>query len=269
MGLQTDQSTAILFRCNLCGRDNSAPVQSKHRELLNCAQCGSSARARGVAYAVQRDILRDTQTPLREAAPRKHLRGVGMSDWTGYAADLERIFDYTNTFYHQEPRLDVTDAASAQKYQDLDFIISSDVLEHIVAPVSQALKNIRSMMRDDGLFILTAPYVEGYESIEHFPHLHNFKIVSNDGGYVLENRTANGLQERFEHLIFHGGPGSTLEMRMFGEGDLLNMLKYAGFNCEILEPRDESIGYLWDDCVENLLYGDRRTKAYVLLCRPG
>lgn len=269
MNVQTDLSTAISFRCNLCGHDNSAPPQTKHRELLNCVRCGSSARARGVVYAVQRYILGDVQTPLREASPRKHLRGVGMSDWIGYAADLERIFDYTNTFFHQEPMLDVTGAASTQKYQGLNFIISSDVLEHVVAPVSQALKNIRGMMRDDGLFILTAPYVEGYETIEHFPHLHDFKIVSDDGAYVLVNRTANGCEERFGNLIFHGGPGSTLEMRMFGEGDLLNMLKYAGFSCEILEPRIESIGYVWDDCVENLLYGARRTKAYVLLCRPG
>lgn len=266
--MQTDQPAVISFRCNLCGHDNSAPANSKHRELLNCEQCGSSARVRGVVYALQRDILRDTGTPLREAPPQKRLRGVGMSDWTGYASDLDRIFDYTNTFYHQEPSLDVTDVASAGKYQDLDFVISSDVLEHVVAPVSQALKNIRGMMRDDGLFILTAPYVEGYESIEHFPHLHDFRIVPGDGGYLLENWTANNLHERFEHLIFHGGPGSTLEMRMFGEGDLLNLLKYAGFKCEILEPRIESIGYIWDDCVENLLYGNRRTKAYVLLCRP-
>lgn len=268
MDLHRNKSAAISFRCNLCGQDNSVSSQSKHRELLNCTQCGSSARARGVVYALQRYILQDTRTPLREAAPRKHLRGVGMSDWTGYGDELERIFDYANTFYHREPRLDVTDVVSARKYQNLNFVISSDVLEHVVAPVSEALRNIRRMLCNDGVLILTAPYVEGYESIEHFPHLHDFKIVSVDGGYVLENRTANGIKESFEHLIFHGGPGSTLEMRMFGEGDLLNMLKFAGFKSEILEPRNESIGYLWDDCVENLLYGGRRTKGYVLLCRP-
>jgi hypothetical protein len=237
--------------------------------MLICTQCGSSARVRGIVYAVQRYVLRDTETPLREAAQQKRFRGVGMSDWVGYASELERIFDYTNTFYHQEPSLDVTNLESVRKYRDLNFVVSSDVLEHIVAPVSEALKNIRGMIRDDGLLILTAPYVEGYESIEHFPHLHDFKIVSTDGGYVLENKTANGVEERFEHLVFHGGPGSTLEMRMFGEGDLLNLLEHAGFKCEIMEPKIESIGYVWDDCVENLLYGNRRTKGYVLLCRPG
>jgi DNA-directed RNA polymerase subunit RPC12/RpoP len=258
----------ISFKCNLCGRENALPRHLKHRELLNCSNCGSSARVRGVIYALQREILRDTQTSLRDVSPRKHLRGIGMSDWTGYACDLERIFDYTNTFYHQEPRLDVTSNESVTKYENLDFVISSDVLEHVAAPVSRALLNIRGMLNESGLFILTAPYLEGYETIEHFPHLYDFKITQCNESYRLENKRADGYIETFDSLIFHGGPGSVLEMRIFGEGDLFNLLKYAGFSCEVLEPSMEGLGYLWDDCVENQLHRNRRNKSYVLLCRP-
>ena len=34
---------------------------------------------------------------------------------------------------------------------------------------------------------------------------------------------------RFNNLIFHGGPGSTLEMRVFSERSLMNELEKSGF----------------------------------------
>ena len=39
----------------------------------------------------------------------KSIRGLGMSDKEGYAAILAEKFDYTNTFYDREPRLDFTE----------------------------------------------------------------------------------------------------------------------------------------------------------------
>jgi hypothetical protein len=201
-------------------------------------------------------------------SPNKSIRGIGMSDWPGYADHLSRIVSYQNTYYHTDPFLDVTSAESAAQYSDLDFVISSDVLEHVVAPVTGALRNIWGMLKENGVLILTVPYLEGYETIEHFPHLNDFKVVEEDGKYSLINNRADGEVEVHNHLVFHGGPGSTLELRIFGEGDLLNMLRYSGFSEVIdLEPKEPSFGYVWEAGVESQLARGRASKSHVLVCR--
>ncbi len=191
-----------------------------------------------------------------------------MSDWPGYADEFARIFDFQNTYYHMEPFLDVTDATSAARYRDLDFVISSEVLEHVKAPVTKSLQNIFDMLKPGGVLVLTVPYLEGYEPIEHYPHLHEFEIVKTGTSYSVVNKRPD---EAIEHLVnprFHGGPGAVLEMRVFGEGDLFSMLRYVGFS-EIhdLPPTDAEIGYFWEGGVESLLWRGRRTKSHVLVCR--
>jgi hypothetical protein len=47
---------------------------------------------------------------------------------------------------------------------------------------------------------------------------------------VLVNRRRDGSVEIFEDLVFHGGPGSTVEMRVFTEESLRDNLLGAGFS---------------------------------------
>jgi len=63
---------------------------------------------------------------------------------------------------------------------------------------------------------------------------------------VLLNRTADGREERFENLNFHGGEGMTLEMRMFAEPDLLRRFAAAGFSSAATR-RDHAphFGLMW------------------------
>ncbi|MCZ8161829.1 MAG: hypothetical protein O9275_14035, partial [Microcystis sp. LE19-196.1B] len=133
-------------------------------------------------------------------------------------------------------------------------------------PVSSAIRNMHAMLRPGGRLLLTVPYLEGHESIEHFPHLHEYLIVELGGDFVLVNRRRDGVIETHRGLSFHGGPGSVLELRIFGEGELLSLLKGAGFTVTVLEPKVEEIGYVWDDCVEYPLAGGRKSKSYVLSC---
>jgi hypothetical protein len=259
----------IEFKCNICGTENAVPASEKHRELLHCRHCHSCARFRGIikaVYAVVPGV--NDEAPLVSHAPMKHIRAIGMSDADAYAGGLARIFDYTNTYYHTKPFLDVTNCESSAQYVNLDFVISSDVLEHIQAPVSEALCNILAMLRPGGHLILTVPYLEGYETVEHFPHLYNYEIVKVGDKYILVNERADGSIEVHHHLSFHGGPGSVLEMRIFGEGDLLSMLRYAGFdNIRVLAPDDRAIGYCWDDVVDGSGGANRRNKSHVLICQ--
>ncbi|HEX5631825.1 MAG TPA: class I SAM-dependent methyltransferase, partial [Gemmatimonadales bacterium] len=81
------------------------------------------------------------------------VKGLGMSDWAGYAEPLAAKLDYVNTFYHREPRLDITDlpAEMEGRYR---FLLSSDVFEHIPpAGLEAAFRNSRRLLADDGFFV--------------------------------------------------------------------------------------------------------------------
>jgi SAM-dependent methyltransferase len=269
----------VRFKCNICGAANSIgdPLM-KHRELLNCVNCGSSARFRGVVYAVQTEVLGGPQGAVFQTmGERKDISGIGLSDSDIYGYELARVFSYTNTFYHMEPTLDIMSKESVANYYPVDFVICSDVLEHVPPPAITAFQNLRRLVRKDGVLILTVPYLEGYESIEHYPHLYKWKTVEvGDGIYAVVNlrRGEPGRPDRVPHIEcfsrpeYHGGPGETLEMRLFGEGDLRARLAYAGFlSVESIEPNISEIGYLWDYHVERPDFHGRRAKSCVMVCR--
>jgi hypothetical protein len=159
----------------------------------------------------------------------KTLSAIGMSDWDGYAKRLARKFAYVNTYYHTEPRLDITNIAENAVGRNR-FLISSDVFEHIPGfALDSAFRNARRLLRDGGAFIFTVPFTKTGETQEHFPRLHDFSIVEAEGRRRLHNRTVEGDEEIFDQLIFHGGEGMTLEMRVFAEPDLRRRLEAAGF----------------------------------------
>ena len=66
---------------------------------------------------------------------------MGISDAALYAARLEERFSYLNTFYDREPRFDLTqpDETEFGKY---DFVIASEVLEHVPPPVHRAFETL-------------------------------------------------------------------------------------------------------------------------------
>ena len=219
------------FLCNICGRRNLGVPreQAENREYQSCAHCHSSLRMRSLMHLLGTELFGSPRA-LGAFPVDKRIRGIGMSDWEGYAGTLARVFDYRNTFYHQEPRLDIADIAESEagKY---DFLISSDVFEHIPPSLlDRAFANSRRLLKPGGVFVFTAPFARGSQTREHFPRLHDFRIVEEGGKHVLLNTTVDGEQERFDDLVFHGGEGMTLEMRMFAEDDLLRRLRAAGFS---------------------------------------
>ncbi len=62
--------------------------------------------------------------------PRPDLVGIGMSCWDGYVAPLSHRLAFKNTFYHQEPKVDITNIDQGM-VGTLDFIVSSDVFEYV------------------------------------------------------------------------------------------------------------------------------------------
>jgi len=158
----------------------------------------------------------------------KSVRGLGMSDWPVVADQLAQKFDYINTFYDRPPYFDVTNAG--QHREQYDFILSSEVMEHVAPPVDKAFATLASMLKPDGVLVMTTPYSLLDETIEHFSDLHEYAIVKLGERVVLVNRKRDGTVEIHEDLMFHGGVGATLEMRVFSRQSLEEMLKAAGFS---------------------------------------
>jgi SAM-dependent methyltransferase len=257
------------FACNLCGEVNSYSGAQIHREMLFCRICGSTARFRGILLALQKHFFPNAAgAPIRKLPPLKQYKGLGFSDWAGYVGEFNRIFDHIDTYLHKEPRLDLMDAHSVTAYGQFDYVICSEVLEHVVPPAIHAFEHLRTLVARGGALILSVPFLEGYETIEHFPHLNQWEISTEDSTYVLNNVRPDGLREKLTGLQFHGGPGTVLEMRIYGEQDLINRLRYAGFNeIEVIRPNLRSIGYLWEDHVESPMHQGRRQRGHILICK--
>lgn len=187
-----------------------------------------------------------------------------MSDWLGYAIPLAEKLDYLNTYYHQEPRLDITNI-SATDVASVDFIISTDVFEHVCPPVSVAFENAAKMLKPEGALVFSVPYNLPGDTVEHFPDLHDFTIEERDGERVLINRTAAGVEQVYSNLVFHGGPGDTLEMRVFSRPDLLRNLADAGFqDVRIMQNPCFEFG-IWHANANSLPLVARRERATLVV----
>lgn len=216
------------FLCNICGAVCERPPEGLAREGSGCAACHSSMRVRALIALLSEELLGIPMT-LVEFPILKGIRGIGMSDSAELAERVAQKLDYTNTFYHQAPRFDVT-KPDPNDFGRYDFILSSEVMEHVPPPIENAFANLFRMLKPDGLLVMTTPYTLGGKTREHFPELDDFTLASLSGKTVLVNRRRDGSVEVFEDLVFHGGPGSTVEMRVFTEASLRDNLLGAGFS---------------------------------------
>jgi SAM-dependent methyltransferase len=180
-----------------------------------------------VIHALSSELFGES-VAINDFPVRRDLVGIGLSDWSGYADRLAAKFSYKNTFYHQEPFLDITSINPSQ-YGLYDFLIASDVFEHISPPISRAFENAQRLLKPNGVMILTVPYVDG-DTVEHFPELHQYSMVRRGDHWVVLNRTQDGRDQEFRDITFHGGPGTVIEMRRFGKETLLQNVRDAGFH---------------------------------------
>jgi SAM-dependent methyltransferase len=235
------------FTCNICGA--ACAVETLEREVPSCEVCGSNVRFRWIVHALSTELFGDS-LPLTEFPTRKNIRGIGLSDPEPIAGVLAKRFDYRNTFFDRAPRFDIMQAAPEPEF---DFVIASEVFEHVGPPVQTAFDNLRRILKPGGVSIFSTPYEAEGETIEHFPALFDWQLVLLATGPVLLNRTIDGKLETFDKLDFHGGPGSALEMRVFSEQGLLENCRAAGF-AEIKTAEDHSPwGIAWEPWARGLV----------------
>lgn len=223
--------TLLRFTCNLCGTPVQATPEALGREVPSCPGCGSTVRFRSLIALLGRALGRDG-LPLTAWPVDKRIAGLGLSDWPGYAARLARVCDYVNTQYHAEPRLDIR-APPAEWSERFDFLLSSDVFEHVLPPVETAFSGSYRLLKPGGVLVLTVPCIPAARTREHYPDATGYRI--DPEGRVLLRR-ASGEEYPARDPVFHGGPGATLEMRLFGELDLKAGLEAAGFEAVRFHP---------------------------------
>jgi|HubBroStandDraft_5_1064220.scaffolds.fasta_scaffold07901_4 SAM-dependent methyltransferase len=241
--LLTASGEMLSFRCNICGHRTSFPRTLMSREHWSCANCSSTVRWRSIIHVLSVELFGESLA-LCDFPTKKDICGVGLSDWRGYASRLKKRLAYTNTYYHKPPFLDIANIDESQ-HNLYDFIISSDVFEHVCPPVSRVFENACRLLKPGGVLILTVPYVEG-ETAEHFPDTREFSLVQREGQYVLLGNTSDGRTEEFTNLTFHGGPGTTVEFRVFGKDALVRDCKNAGFEpIRIHSESLERFGIVW------------------------
>jgi len=236
----SSRKSDTVFCCNICGNENSYLIDDLTREVPTCTFCRSSVRTRSIISLLSEQLF-GKPIELNEFPEDPDISGIGLSDWLGYSKVLEKKFNYSNTYYHKPPQLDICSPDAWSKYNELNFIISTEVFEHVVPPVSIAFDNAYKMLKTGGVLILTVPYTKnGSETLEHFPNLHEFTIEDST------EETQNGETERFTDLNFHGGEGETLEMRLFCKESLQNELERAGFtNITFFEENRLDHGVYW------------------------
>jgi SAM-dependent methyltransferase len=235
----------VNFRCNICGSPNRAPLAQLSRETPSCRACGSTVRFRAIAHLVVREMLaRDMALP--DAPKRRDISGLGLSD-AGYALPLADKFAYENTWFDAAPQLDIANVP-AERFGRYDFLIASDVFEHVAPPVSRAFENARKLLKPGGKLIFSVPFSLETDTAEHFPDLHDWTTTERDGTWLLTNTTVDGRQQTFRDLVFHGGTGATLEMRLFSRAALEREFARAGFaRVRVAAEPYLPFGILWPD----------------------
>lgn len=242
--LKPGERHSLAFRCNICGSPHKVPLADLQRELPTCASCSSTVRFRAMVHALSLALWGESLA-LPEFPARRELSGIGLTDWRGYARPLAAKLGYTNTFLDAEPRLDITQPDPAL-HGTLDFLLASDVFEHIPPPVERAFAGAYQLLKPGGALVLSVPFTPTGATTEHFPELFDFGMTATPAGQRLDNVTRDGRRQTFTGLRFHGGPGLALEMRVFSLPELLQQLDTAGFGeIRVCEEPCEKHGIVW------------------------
>ena len=253
-GKRPKRQSFITFQCNVCGSKNRRLRNDFGREDPSCETCHSTVRARAIVHLLSMEIFGESLT-LLDFPKSKNISGIGLSDWPGYADFLEERLSYRNFYYHKEPFLDISNPNTTPP---VDFLIASEVFQHVRPPVHRAFNGALSILKNGGLVVFTTPFGANLkDTIEHFPELDDYKLIKREldgqrllnfdsSEYDLINTTSDGRKQVFRNVRLHEGEGETLEMRVFSMRDLIDHFHKAGFTKVVIRSDDyPKYGIIW------------------------
>jgi hypothetical protein len=195
----------VAFVCNVCGRSGVFQQSHYHNpELPSCNTCRSNVRFRWLVHRLSLHLF-GRSIPLPEFPSRKSIKGIGLTDPQSISAVLAERFTYCNTYLTAEPRLDIR--CDPSPLGELDFLIASEVFEHVEPPVQQAFANAARFLKPSGVLLLTVPWVWDGDKATAIPELYDWRLGRERNRYVIINRRPDGQVERFWDMAFDGSPG--------------------------------------------------------------
>lgn len=198
----------VPFTCNICGAGGVfGGAHYENAEMSSCGACGSNVRFRWLVHRLSVELF-GRSLGLKQFPSDKSIRGIGLTDPRCIADVLEHRLTYLNTFLDRDPRLDIR--CDPSPLGPLDFVIASEVFEHVEPPVMRAFPNVASLLKPSGFLLLTVPWVWDGSTSEAIPELYDWTLSRDEEGWVVLNRRPDGAEERFRNMAFDGSPGSCL-----------------------------------------------------------
>jgi hypothetical protein len=196
------------FTCNICGeRSIFQRAHYVNPETPSCSHCQSNVRLRWLVHKLSIAFL-GRSIPLPGFPSEKSIAGLGLTDPEPLATELAARFNYLNTYLTTEPQFDIRFDPSP--LGDLDFLIASEVFEHVEPPVSNAFHNAAGLLRKTGLLLLTTPWVWEGNPATAIPELHDWRLEKHGEDWTIFNRRSDDRVERFSNMSFDGSPGASL-----------------------------------------------------------
>ena len=161
---------------------------------------------------------------MLELSPDHRRHGLGISDNPEMARFFRRCFDYSNSQLDVAPFIDLLDppSATAGLY---DFVICSDVLEHVPPPAERALVSLASFLRPGGAAVVSVP-IRDEGTDEYYPGITEWSMV--DG--ALHWTDGDGATHVDPDPEIHGGDGLTIAFRTWGADEFERAILASGFS---------------------------------------
>jgi hypothetical protein len=204
---------------------------------MTCSECSSTWRVRATALALLTG-LGFPPSPFPEISADWSRRGIGLSDHVALAAAISSRFDYTNTYLHRYPRFDLLDVTD-DLMGELEFVICSDVLEHVPPPEDSGARGLAQVLCPGGFAVLSVPTSNADETLEFYPGLVSWTVESD---HSISWVDATGQTHIDHNPEYHGGPGQTLAFRLFSARSFARALTAAGFSRVEPVPVAEHLG---------------------------
>jgi len=211
-----------MWECILCSALNSEDKEYI-REASCCISCGSTWRARAVTLATITGLGYEPK-PMSTIKSDWSRVGLGISDDIDVASRLSNKFFYNNTYFDTFPNLDIRNVPDIAKAK-FEFVICSDVLEHIDTDLELAVRGLKDLLNRNGFAVISVPISAEAGHPEFYPELKSFSIKDEVVSWVDKNNISH---EDF-NPEFHGGRGQNLAFRRFSDESIEELIMRNGF----------------------------------------